>query len=94
MTAFSRATRSWISFAFLTSRPRFALRPRRVAPSPRRPGLETSVYLPGREWKRSGNAVDSFDTDSDEDNVDDDASATSNSSESSEAKAEATSSAG
>ncbi|MGN6199621.1 prolipoprotein diacylglyceryl transferase [Humibacter sp.] len=65
-----------------------------IVQSRRHPGLETSVYLPGREWKRSGDAVDSFDTDSDEDNVDDDASATSNSSESSEAKAEATSSAG
>jgi prolipoprotein diacylglyceryl transferase len=58
----------------------------------RHPGLETSVYLPGREWKRSQDAVDSFDTDSDdEDNAEDDASVAN---ESSEAKAEATSSAG
>jgi prolipoprotein diacylglyceryl transferase len=43
----------------------------------RHPGRELSVYLPGREWKRGGEAVDSFDTDSDDEgNVDDDASET------------------
>ena len=63
-----------------------------VVQSRRHPGVETSVYLPGREWKRSDDAVESFDTDSDDEgNVDDDASMTS---ESSEAEAEATSSAG
>jgi hypothetical protein len=50
------------------------------------------VYLPGREWKRSQDAVDSFDTDSDD--VDDAEGGASYARESSEAKAEATSSAG
>jgi prolipoprotein diacylglyceryl transferase len=63
-----------------------------VVQSRRHPGLEASVYLPGREWKRSSDAVDSFDTDSDdEDDAEGDAS---DARESSEAKAEATSSAG
>jgi prolipoprotein diacylglyceryl transferase len=63
-----------------------------VVQSRRHPGLETSVYLPGREWKRSQDAVDSFDTDSDD--VDDAEGGASDARESSEAKAEATSSAG
>ena len=63
-----------------------------IVQSRRHPGTELSVYLPGREWKRDGDAVDSFDTDSDdEDNDEDDASVDD---ESGEAKAVATSSAG
>jgi len=30
----------------------------------RHPGIELSVYRPGREWRASGSAVESFDTDS------------------------------
>ena len=60
-----------------------------IVQSRRHPGLETNVYLPGREWSREPAAVDSFDTDStdedDDDSIDD---------ESGEAKAAATSSAG
>ncbi|QDZ13816.1 prolipoprotein diacylglyceryl transferase [Humibacter ginsenosidimutans] len=62
-----------------------------IVQSRRHPGLELSVYLPGREWNRSEPAVDSFDTDSDdEDNDEDDASETL---ESTQADAAATSSA-
>ncbi len=61
-----------------------------IVQSRRHPGLELSVYLPGREWKQPGTAVDSFDTDSD-DGDDDDASVDR---ASSDAKAEATSSVG
>jgi prolipoprotein diacylglyceryl transferase len=38
-----------------------------VVQSRRHPGLEPSVYLPGREWHRESAEVDSADTDSDED---------------------------
>lgn len=63
-----------------------------IVQSRRHPGLETGVYLRGREWKPSADAVDLFDTDSDDEgNDEDDASETS---ESHEAKADATSSAG
>ncbi|NNC10563.1 prolipoprotein diacylglyceryl transferase [Planctomonas sp. JC2975] len=63
-----------------------------IVQSRRHPGLELSVYRPGREWKKGDAAVDSFDTDpDDEGNDEDDAS---NDSGSAEAKAAATSSAG
>jgi prolipoprotein diacylglyceryl transferase len=43
-----------------------------IVQSRRHPGLEPSVYLPGREWKKEEPEVDSGDTDSDEDDSDDD----------------------
>jgi prolipoprotein diacylglyceryl transferase len=43
-----------------------------IVQSRRHPGLESSVYLPGREWKKEEPEVDSADTDSDEDDSDDD----------------------
>jgi prolipoprotein diacylglyceryl transferase len=42
-----------------------------IVQSRRHPGLEPSVYLPGREWHRGGDPVDSFDTDPDESDDDD-----------------------
>jgi prolipoprotein diacylglyceryl transferase len=46
-----------------------------IVQSRRHPGLEPSVYLPGREWVRKNAEVDSDDTDSDDEVSGDDAAA-------------------
>ena len=63
-----------------------------IVQSRRHPGVELSVYLPGREWNRTDAAVDSFDTDPDDEHDDHDAASADGGS--GESTAAATSSAG